>query len=96
MPTDLNGPPLDELKQWLAITTEGEHALLLRLLDTAWQICLQFTGTAATEWTELAEPLRHGIIRHAAHQYRERDTGPHANPPAAVAALWRPYRQLRL
>ena len=96
MPTDLTGPALDELKEWLAITTEGEDALLLRLLDTAWQICLQFTGLPATDWSALAEPLRHGIIRHAAHQYRERDAAPAANPPTAVAALWRPFRRLRL
>ena len=95
MPPDLSGQPLSELKQWLAITTGSEDALLTRLLETAWQVCLQFTGLAAAEWSELDEPLRHGIVRFAAHQYRERDEGA-SGLPAAVAALWRPYRMVRL
>ncbi len=95
MPTDLTGQPLDALKQWLAISTAGEDALLLRLLETAWQICLRFTGVTALEWTDLDEALRHGIVRFAAHQYRERDEGT-AQLPASIAALWRPWRMVRL
>ena len=95
MPTDFTGQPLDELKQWLAISTAGEDALLLRLLDTAWQLCAGFTGLAPTAWDQLPEALRHGIVRCAAHHYRERDT-PQAQLPLAVAALWRPYRAVRL
>ena len=78
-----------------AIGAAGEDALLLRLLDTAWQICARFTGHVATEWSTLDEALRHGIVRFAAHQYRERDEGT-APLPAAIAALWRPYRPVRL
>ena len=96
MPTDLSGQPLAELKQWLAISTAGEDALLLRLLESAWQVCLQFTGSEAAEWAELDPALRHGIVRFAAHQYRERDEGPAERLPSAIAALWRPYRELRL
>ncbi len=96
MPPDLSGPPLDELKQWLAISTAGEDALLVRLLQTAWQLCLQFTGTDAAAWTDLDEALRHGIVRFAAHQYRERDAGAAERIPAAVAALWQPWRMVRL
>mgnify|MGYP000737058253 CR=1 FL=1 len=40
--------------------------------------------------------LRHGIVRFAAHQYRERDEGPAERLPSAIAALWRPYRMVRL
>lgn len=95
MTPDLTRQPLAELKQWLAIGTAGEDALLLRLLHTAWQICARFTGHGASQWAELDEALRHGIVRFAAHQYRERDEG--ATPlPAAIAALWRPWRLVRL
>ena len=96
MDPDLSGQPLEELKQWLAISTAGEDALLLRLLESAWQICLRFTGLDAAEWSELDEALRHGIVRFAAHQYRERDAGGAEALPAAVAALWRPWRLVRL
>ncbi|WP_370033645.1 head-tail connector protein [Qipengyuania mesophila] len=95
MPPDLSGQPLDDLKQWLAITTPGEDALLLRLLDTAWQLCLRFTGLDAAAWSDLDEALRHGIVRFAAHQYREREEGA-AALPATIAALWRPHRTVRL
>ncbi|WP_417819055.1 head-tail connector protein [Tritonibacter scottomollicae] len=96
MPPDLSGEPLGELKQWLAISTAGEDALLLRLLGTAWQVCLQFTGITATQWADLDEALRHGIIRFAAHQYRERDERSAGHLPTSIAALWRPYRMVRL
>lgn len=94
--TDLTGQPLAELKQWLAISTTHDDALLLRLLETAWYVCRQFTGMEAASWDEAAEPLRQGIVRHAAHQYRERDHGTGEHPPASVVALWRPFRTLRL
>lgn len=43
------------------------------------------------------EPLRHGIVRLAAHLYAQRDSAAApAPPPAAVTALWRPWRRLRL
>ena len=96
MSPDLSGQPLDELKQWLAITTSGEDALLHRLLQTAWQICQRFTGHGATSWAELDSALRHGIVRFAAHHYRERDEGEADRLPASVAALWRPFRTVRL
>lgn len=39
-------------------------------------------------------PLTQGVIRLAAHLYSVRDTG--QAPPAAVTALWRPWRRVRL
>ena len=96
MPTDLSGQPLDELKQWLAITGTQDDALLVRLLEAACQMCFQFTRIEPAEWTALDSGLRHGIVRFAAHQYRQRDTGEEAQIPASVAALWRPWRSLRL
>ncbi|MES2337817.1 MAG: hypothetical protein V4537_06970 [Pseudomonadota bacterium] len=35
-----------------------------------------------------------GVVRLAAHLYAHRDA--EAEPPAAIAALWRPFRRLRL
>ena len=173
-PAGLSGAPLAELKQWLAITTDADDALLVDLLGAALALCERFTGVVpmksevretvpasaspftlaarpvyqflgatavgqgldrrllaesdiafaregsdggtvtlaaalhepqielryyaglADEWATLEPGLRHGILRHAAHQYRERDSGPSETPPAAIAALWRPYRRMRL
>ncbi len=42
------------------------------------------------------ETLRHGIVRLAAHLYAHRGDAEGAGPPAAVTALWRPWRRVRL
>ena len=60
------------------------------------QVEARYYAGLSDEWAMVEEGLRHGIIRYAAHQYRERDAGPAEAPPAAVAALWRPYRRMRL
>jgi uncharacterized phiE125 gp8 family phage protein len=49
-----------------------------------------------SDWNATPEPLRQGIIRLAAHLYAHRDAADAGPPPAAVAALWRPWRRLRL
>lgn len=96
MPQPTGDPPLAALKQWLAISTPQEDALLARLLVVAWQTCERFVGAALPlAWAEVPPALNEGILRFAAHLYRERD-GAESEPPAAVAALWRPYRVLRL
>ena len=41
------------------------------------------------------EPLRQGILRLVAHLFATRDGGG-GEPPAAVTAMWRPYRRMRL
>lgn len=98
MPTPTGAPPLAALKQWLAISTPAEDAMLERLLTVAYQTCEQFIGAdaLADDWGEVAPPLREGIIRFAAHLYADRAATALREPPAAVAALWRPWRELRL
>ena len=63
-------------------------------------LVLQLVTGIAADWISLPAPLRQGIIRLAAHHFRERD-GASANktgsvPPASVTALWRPWREVRL
>lgn len=54
-----------------------------------------YAAGRAADWNGLPEPLRAGVVRMAAHLYTHRD-GPDDAPPAAVAALWRPWRRMRL
>lgn len=77
----------------------------VRLLDPAptGRIAVRFTAGLAADWASLPDGLRHGVVRLAAHLYRQRDPalaqageGAGATPPAAVAALWRPWRGVRL
>jgi uncharacterized phiE125 gp8 family phage protein len=50
----------------------------------------------AAGWAELPQALRHGVVRLAAHLYAHRDAARDFAPPAAVTALWRPWRRLRV
>jgi len=57
----------------------------------------RFTAGLAPDWAGLEQGLSHGIIRLAAHHYRERNEGgAERTPPAAIAALWQPWRRMRL
>lgn len=58
---------------------------------------VRFTAGLAASWEDLPDALRQGVMRLAAHQHRERESsGAAPLPPAAVAALWRPWRRMRL
>jgi uncharacterized phiE125 gp8 family phage protein len=57
---------------------------------------VSYSAGMAENWEELAEPLRQGIVRLAAHFYAHRDAADDTAPPAVVTALWRPYRRMRL
>ena len=50
----------------------------------------------AANWAGLSESLRHGIVRLVAHYHAFRDRADELGPPAAVAALWRGSRRMRL
>jgi uncharacterized phiE125 gp8 family phage protein len=50
----------------------------------------------APDWTGLPEALRQGVVRLAAHFYTHRTAAEDEGPPAAVTALWRPWRRMRL
>ncbi|KPP94107.1 hypothetical protein [Erythrobacter sp. HL-111] len=57
----------------------------------------------AADWASLPPPLRQGIIRLAAHHFRERDRPAEARSaqagvaaPASVTALWLPWRVRKL
>ena len=55
-----------------------------------------YSAGMAAEPGMLPEALRHGVVRLAAHLYTHRDRPDGAGPPAAVTALWRPWRRLRI
>ncbi|MGI8942634.1 MAG: head-tail connector protein [Qipengyuania sp.] len=78
------------------IDHEGVAHVRLQKAEPDGRLVLAVTAAVSPSWDMLEPDLRQGIVRLAAHAYRERDAGPQANPPAAVAALWRPYRRLRL
>ncbi|NUR45278.1 MAG: hypothetical protein HOP91_03840 [Sphingomonas sp.] len=58
---------------------------------------IRVSGTAGIADSEngVPEPIRQGVLRLVAHLFTARD-GDGGEPPAAVTALWRPYRRMRL
>ena len=58
---------------------------------------VRVSGTAgiADSENDVPEAIRQGVLRLVAHLFTDRD-GDGGEPPAAVTALWRPYRRLRL
>jgi len=68
---------------------------LLRTVDEK-HVRVAYQAGMGTDPNALPEALRHGIVRLAAHLYVHRDREDGAGPPAAVTALWRPWRRLRL
>jgi uncharacterized phiE125 gp8 family phage protein len=59
-------------------------------------LAVQLVVGIAADWNALPAPLRHGIVRLAAFQFRDREGKSAAVPPASVTALWRPWREVRL
>ena len=58
-------------------------------------LVLQLVVGIAPDWSGLPAPLRQGIIRLAAHNFRDREGSAGVVPPASVTALWRPWREVR-
>lgn len=78
------------------IAADGSgRARLLKPIE-ARRVAVRFTAGLAPDWEALPNSMRHGIIRLAAHHYRERDGDPGLHPPAAISALWQPWRRMRL
>ena len=70
----------------------------VRLLGAADAVRLRVSGRAgmASDANAVPEPIRHGVLRLVAHLFASRDDGAGGEVPAAVTALWRPYRRMRL
>jgi len=76
---------------------DGTGRVMILVPDEENLVAVRFTAGLVPSWDQLPEVLRQGVIRLAAHQHRERETsGAGPVPPASVAALWRPWRRLRL
>lgn len=91
-----DGVALDADAYALELETDGSARVRL-FASAPERVLVRFTAGLAPSWDDLPEALRHGVVRLAAHQHRERD-GPGAAPlpPASVVALWRPWRRVRL
>lgn len=79
------------------LDADGGASVRILQAGAAGRVAVRFTAGMAGAWQDLPESLRHGVLRLAAHAWREREDGaPRPVPPAAIAALWRPWRAMRL
>ena len=67
----------------------------VRLLSKSSMVRVSGVAGMASDGNAIPEPLRQGIVRLTAYLFNARD-GSGGEPPAAVTALWRPYRRMRL
>lgn len=78
------------------IDASGDGWVRLTARIEATRVRVSYRAGMAADPNGLPEALRHGIVRLAAHLYSHRDLAEGRGPPAAVTALWRPWRRLRL
>jgi hypothetical protein len=57
-------------------------------------VTVRYRAGLADGWANLPPEIVHGVAIMGAHLFDNRDAA--AVPPAAVAALWRPWRRMRL
>ncbi len=78
------------------IDAAGEGWVRLRGATDTQRLRVTYRVGMASDWNSVPEMLRHGIVRLAAQYYLRRGETAEAAVPAAVTALWRPWRRLRL
>ncbi|MEP0189160.1 MAG: hypothetical protein ABJP70_04235 [Erythrobacter sp.] len=86
---------LDELENSV-IDVDGSAVVTIRAETDHSAYAITMVAGMSQNWSSTEGPLRQGIIRLAAYYYRDRSLESSEQPPASVAALWRPWRVLRL
>ena len=78
------------------LAADGTACIRVIRQGAAGRVAVRYLAGLASDWASLPDGLKHGVLRLAAHHYRSRDAGEPTAPPAAVAALWRPWRVMRV
>ena len=78
------------------IDAGGDGWVRVKSAESTVRIRVTYEAGLAAEWSGIPEALRQGIVRLTAHLYTQRDAASDEGPPAAVTALWRPWRRMRL
>lgn len=77
------------------VDSSGDGWVRASQADGALRLRVSGSAGMADDENEVPEPIRQGVLRLVAHLFTTRD-GAGGDPPAAVTALWRPYRRLSL
>lgn len=87
---------LDPADHAIDIDAAGEGWVRLTGPIAETRVKVRYRAGLARDESDVPEAVRHGIVRLAAHFYTHRDAVDGGGAPAAVTALWRPWRRLRL
>ena len=86
---------LDETGYRARIARDGTASIAIGERGEADRARIAFRAGMAAEANGIPEAIRQGILRMTQHLHEARDGGG-AAPPAAIAALWQPWRRLTL
>ncbi len=78
------------------IDAEGRGWVRINDMAVQGRIAIHYRAGLAASWGAIPEAIRQGIIRLVGYFYTSRDAADDSGPPAAVAALLRPWRRMRL
>jgi uncharacterized phiE125 gp8 family phage protein len=78
------------------IDNNGDGFVRVMQPGAAGRVEVHYQAGIAQSWPSLPESLRLGILRLIGHLHLHRDAADDTGPPAAVAALLRPWRRMRL
>lgn len=92
--TDGSTLPLAAGAHAVDIDAQGQGWVRLTAAVPARRLRVTYSAGIAAEWETLPAGLREGVVLLTAHLFEARAEG--GAPPAAVAALWRPWRRMRL
>jgi uncharacterized phiE125 gp8 family phage protein len=77
-----------------AVDIDGDGEGWVRVSAPAGRVRVTYRAGAAADWDTLPAPVAQGVVLLAAHLLGGRAGA--EPPPAAVSALWRPWRRMRL
>ncbi|PAX07004.1 head-tail connector protein [Sphingomonas lenta] len=87
LPVDAYAVDIDhEGRGWVRVTAPGAAA----------RVAIAYQAGLAADWDALPAPVAQGLVLLMAHLFDERGGRGAGAPPAAVTALWRPWRRIRL
>jgi len=94
---DATRSPIPSDQYLIDITSEGCGRFRLLAANPAAKLAVRYTAGLAPDWESLPDGVRHGVMRLAAYHFSARDNNSgDVMPPAAVSALWHPWRRMRL
>lgn len=79
----------------VSIARDGTASVAIHDRGDAVRARIEYRAGMAAQANAIPEAIRQGIVRMTQHLHEARDGGG-AAPPAAIAALWQPWRRLTL